>query len=101
MVQKKFVVRALACALVLVGCALAGTKATKTSGESGKIPITTSSDEAKQAYLKGRDLAEKLRATDAHAQYQKAVELDPNFALAWVGLANTSGTAKEFVEATN
>jgi len=101
MVQKKFVVRALACALVLVGCALAGTKATKTSGEAGKIPITTSSDEAKQAYLKGRDLAEKLRATDAHAQYQKAVELDPNFALAWVGLANTSGTAKEFVEATN
>ncbi|HEY7922071.1 MAG TPA: hypothetical protein VII62_02740, partial [Vicinamibacteria bacterium] len=33
--------------------------------EAGQIPITTSSAEAKQLYLKGRDLQEKLRATDA------------------------------------
>ncbi len=30
-----------------------------------KIPITTSSSEARELYLKGRELAEKLRATDA------------------------------------
>lgn len=97
--HKTLVVRTLACVLVLAGCAAAASKAAPTKASTDKIPITTSSEQAKQFYLKGRDLAEKLRATDAHAQYQKAVELDPNFALAWVGLANTSGTNKEFTEA--
>ena len=66
---------------------------------SGKIPITTSSDEARAAYLKGRDLAEKLRATDARRFYEEAAAKDPGFALAYVGLANTSGTNREFVDA--
>jgi tetratricopeptide (TPR) repeat protein len=65
-----------------------------------KIPITTSSEEARQLYLKGRDLSEKLRATDARALYQQAAAKDPGFALAQVGLANSSGTAKEFFDAT-
>jgi tetratricopeptide (TPR) repeat protein len=64
-----------------------------------EIPITTTSPEARQLYLKARDLAEKLRATDARALYVQAAAKDPNFALAQVGLANTSGTAKEFFEA--
>ncbi len=63
-----------------------------------KIPITTSSDEARQLYLEGRDLNEKLRATDARVRFEKAAAKDPGFALAQVGLANTSGTAKEFFE---
>jgi len=66
-----------------------------------KVPITTASEEARQLYLKGRDLAEKLRATDARALYQQAAAKDPSFALAQVGLANTAGTAKEFFEAVN
>jgi tetratricopeptide (TPR) repeat protein len=64
-----------------------------------KIPITTSSEEARQLYLKGRDLSEKLRATDARPFFEKAAAKDPGFALAQVGLANTAGTAKEFLEA--
>src|SRR5215212_9181589 len=61
-----------------------------------RIPLTTSSPEAKQLYLEGRDLAEKLRATDAKARFEKAIEKDPAFALAHIGLANSAGTAKEF-----
>jgi tetratricopeptide (TPR) repeat protein len=49
--------------------------------------------------LKGRDLAERLRATDARPFYEQAVAKDPGFAMAWVGMANTSGTTREFVEA--
>ena len=64
-----------------------------------KIPITTSSAEARQLYLKGRDLSERLRATDARAFFQQAAAKDPDFALAQVGLANTAGTAKEFFDA--
>jgi tetratricopeptide (TPR) repeat protein len=66
-----------------------------------RVPITTTSDEARQLYLKGRDLSEKLRATDARALFQQAAAKDPDFALAQVGLANTSGTTKEFFEAVN
>ena len=66
---------------------------------SDKIPITTTSAEARQLYVKGRDLAEKLRATDARKFYEQAVEKDKNFALGYVGLANTSGTTKEFIDA--
>jgi len=65
-----------------------------------KIPITTSSEEARTLYLKGRDLAEKLRATDAHKFYEQAIAKDKNFALAYLGLATSSGTTKEFIEAT-
>jgi tetratricopeptide (TPR) repeat protein len=96
--HKTLVVRTLACVLVLAGCCAASGKTTKAKQSSDKVPITTSSEEARQCYLQGRDLAEKLRATDAHAQYEKAVKLDPNFALAYLGLANTSGTNKEFIE---
>jgi tetratricopeptide (TPR) repeat protein len=64
-----------------------------------KIPITTSSEEARQLYLKGRDLTEKLRITDARAYFEKAAAKDPDFAMAQVGLANSAGTAKEFFDA--
>jgi tetratricopeptide (TPR) repeat protein len=67
--------------------------------EDGKIPITTASADARALYLKGRDLAEKLRATDARRFYEQAVQKDKGFALGYVGLANTSGTTKEFIDA--
>src|SRR6185437_4476967 len=70
------------------------------AASASKIPITTSSEEARQLYLKGRDLAEKLRATDARKFYEQAAQKDPGFAMAYVGLANTSGTTKQFIEAT-
>jgi tetratricopeptide (TPR) repeat protein len=69
------------------------------STAADKIPITTSSEEARRLYLEGRDLAEKLRATDARRLFEQAAAKDPGFALAQVGLANAAGTAKEFFDA--
>src|SRR5258707_4105464 len=69
--------------------------------QQDKIPITTSSDEARRFYLEGRKLAEKLRATDSRKLFEQAVAKDKTFALAQVGLANTAGTAKEFFGALN
>ena len=86
----------------VVAIVIAGASApsiAQTAPSAGKIPITTSSDDARALYLKGRDLAEKLRATDARKFYEQASAKDPGFALAYVGLANTSGTNREFVEA--
>ena len=81
-------------ALAVPALAVAANTASK-----DKIPITTSSEEARQLYLKGRDLAEKLRATDARVLYVQAAAKDNTFALAHLGLANTAGTAKEFFDA--
>jgi tetratricopeptide (TPR) repeat protein len=91
--------RAVACTVVLALGAGVGSASGQTTPSSDKVPITTTSEEARQLYLKGRDLAEKLRATDAHTFYEQAVSKDPKFALGYVGLANTSATTKDFIEA--
>jgi TolB-like protein/Flp pilus assembly protein TadD len=52
----------------------------------------TKNVEAHQSYLQGRfygDRNSEKSAGEALAAYQRAVELDPNFALAWAGLAET------------
>lgn len=72
--------------------------AQESKSQTGKIPITTSSDEARQLYLKSRDLAENLRATDSRVLLKQAVTKDPAFALAHLMLANTAGTSKEFFD---
>lgn len=69
------------------------------SVDKTKIPITTSCEEARDAYLKGRWLAENLRVTDAHDYFLKAIEADPDFALAHLGVANTAPTNQEFFDA--
>jgi len=74
--------------LLLPALALAADPAT--------LPITTSSPEARALYLEGRDLVERLKATEGHFKTDQAVRKDPQFALGWLQWAQTSGTAKEF-----
>src|SRR5262245_29256208 len=66
--------------------------------EKGKVPITTASPEARELYIQGRDLAEKLRATDSHGVIEKAVAKDANFAMGHLALANSAPSAKAFFE---
>ncbi len=66
--------------------------------EAGKIPVTTASEEARKEFLQGRDLNEKLLIQDSIAHFDKAISLDPNFALAELNRANVSPTGKEFFE---
>ncbi|HEV7554442.1 MAG TPA: tetratricopeptide repeat protein, partial [Kofleriaceae bacterium] len=65
----------------------------------GKIPLTTTSDEARDLYHKAQDLADKLKGTDAHKVFEQAVAKDANFAMAYLGLAQSAGTTKEFFDA--
>ena len=91
--------RTFACVLLVALSAGARPLFAQTKAASDKIPITTSSEQARKLYVQGRDLAERLRATDARRFYEQAVAADKNFALGYLGLANTSGTNKEFVDA--
>jgi tetratricopeptide (TPR) repeat protein len=49
---------------------------------AAEVTVTSKSPEAVAEFEKGRDLVDNLRAMDAIAHFQKAVELDPDFALA-------------------
>jgi tetratricopeptide (TPR) repeat protein len=90
--------------LVLAGCQVEPNKTTGSTANKanasndGKIAITTTSEEARKEFLAGRDLSEKLRITDSIQHYDKAIALDPNFALAHLNRANASPTAKEFFD---
>jgi tetratricopeptide (TPR) repeat protein len=74
------------------------TTTTTTSSASGKLPVTTASEEARKEFLQGRDLAERLLAQDSLQHFDKAISLDPNFAAAELARANSSPTAKEFFD---
>lgn len=91
--------------LALAGCQVEPNKTSTSTGNNasaansdGKIPITTKSEEARKEFLAGRDLSEKLRLTDSIQHYDKALALDPNFAIAHLNRANVSPTAKEFFD---
>jgi tetratricopeptide (TPR) repeat protein len=91
-------------ALILAGCEQVESSkapAANAPASNGKIAVTTASDDARKEYLAGRDLQEKLRITDSIAHFDKAISLDPNFALAELNRANVSPTAKEFFEHLN
>ena len=72
-----------------------------TAASSGKVPITTKSEDARKEFLQGRDLSEKLLAQDSLQHFDKALALDPDFAFAELARANNSPTAKEFFEHLN
>jgi tetratricopeptide (TPR) repeat protein len=66
--------------------------------DAGKIPITTKSEEAKIHFLKGRDLFEKLRAQESLEHFEKAIENDNDFGLAYFYFSQAQPTAKGFFE---
>jgi len=71
------------------------------SSDGGKIPITTKSDEARNEFLQGRDLFDRLLAQDSLQHFDKAISLDPDFASAELARANASPTAQEFFDHMN
>jgi tetratricopeptide (TPR) repeat protein len=86
--------------ITLNGC----TPATENNGpavatsDSGKVPVTTSSEAARKEFLEGRDLAERLLIQDSIQHFDKALTLDSSFAIAELNRANVSPTAKEFFD---
>ena len=98
LIRGKFAALCVAAAI----CGLGGCADDSAPGVPGnflKVPITTSSEEARAAYLQGRGLVDGLRLTDANAHFVRATELDPTFAMAWMSVATTAATAPEFFAA--
>jgi tetratricopeptide (TPR) repeat protein len=98
----------VAAILTIAGCAkkeapaaAAAPAEAPTPAGGGKIPITTTSPEARSEFLQGRELFDKLQFTDAAEDFRKAVAADPNFAWAELFLAITSPTGTDFFEHLN
>ena len=64
--------------------------------DEGKMPITASSDEAKEQFLKGRSLFESLQGQESLQYFTNAINADSNFALAYLNRAQNQPTAKDF-----
>jgi len=71
------------------------------SSDGGKIPVTTKSEDARNEFLQGRDLSDKLLGHESLQHFDKAIGLDPEFASAELARANNSPTPKEFFEHLN
>jgi tetratricopeptide (TPR) repeat protein len=97
---------ALLAAALAVACARkesapspeAAAEAGPTPADGGKIPITTSSADARAEFVRGREMVDNLSLTDSVEHFRKAVSLDPNFALAELQLSAAVPTGKEFFE---
>ncbi|UCE67500.1 MAG: tetratricopeptide repeat protein, partial [Candidatus Zixiibacteriota bacterium] len=68
------------------------------NAEEGKMPVTSSSKAALENYWKGIAFTDKLRFPDARQYFEKAVAEDPNFAVAYLNLGTTLGSAKGLFE---
>src|SRR5688572_7720809 len=93
-------------AAILVGCDRGKSDDARetgavTTGNRGKIPVSTSSEEARQLHAQGLELADQLRPHQARQLFEKAVAKDPNFAMAHYDLALTSPSAKATTEHLN
>ncbi len=90
---------AILAAVALTGCVKTEEgKPAVAKSDSDKIPVSTASEEAKKEFLHGRELNEKLLIQDSIQHFDKAISLDPNFALAELNRAIVSPTGKEFFD---
>lgn len=71
--------------------------------EAKEIAISTASPEALASFEKGRDLLMNVRESEAAPFFQKAVELDPNFAVAhaYVGVVTDGAEGLASLEKAN
>jgi tetratricopeptide (TPR) repeat protein len=76
----------------LSSAVLAGIGFSESEGQGSMIKIadvSTSSLKAYDHYLEGKEAGRKVDYNEAIVQYKKAVELDPQFAIAWLQLASS------------
>jgi tetratricopeptide (TPR) repeat protein len=72
--------------------------ASAAGSDTAKIPITTTSDEAKKEFLLGRDLSDRLLVQESLQHFDKAIALDPDFASAELARSVNSVTTKDFYD---
>ena len=88
-----------AATLALAGCGQQDRSETEGDVAATKVPVTTSSIEAREHYLAGRALMDDLHIVEANDAFAKAVDADGRFAMAYFMLAATAQTTADFFAA--
>ena len=93
-----------AAAFLIAACGQQDQPATEAaSGDSAmaaeKVPVTTSSEVARELYLQGLALSDDLHALEANAKFAEAIAEDAEFAMSYFMMSQTSQTAAEFFDA--
>lgn len=99
--MKKFANSAFLFVAVALFLFLLGGCSTSSKQANDRIPVTTSSDQARADYMKGVELANKLRANDAMQYFNKAVSEDSNFAIAYLARARATQSNADFFRDLN
>lgn len=82
---------------ILLTFGLAPASALAGSGKHhADFEVTTASEEAKKLFKKGRKALDRGYFLKANALFRKAVAADPEFAYAWLNIANSANTGAEF-----
>ncbi|MDH3374987.1 MAG: tetratricopeptide repeat protein [Gammaproteobacteria bacterium] len=68
---------------------------------AAKVPITTTSDEAREHYIQGRALLDDLHAVDANEAFAQAVAADDGFAMGYYMLAQTAQSTADYFDAAS
>lgn len=89
--QRTMCVFALMAMLFLLSCS-------SNAGSKQEIAVTTQSDAARQHFNQGLEIFEKARFNDAREHFSKAIEADPDFALAYYYRSITSTSTADFEE---
>lgn len=66
------------------------------AGKGEKIPLTTKSEKARQYFLTGLDLVDRLRGQESTQYFEKAIAEDPDFAMAYLNLATVATNNEAF-----
>lgn len=67
------------------------------SADNDKIPVTTKSETAKTLFMQARELGDNLNIPKALEAYTKAINEDPNFALAYAERSTFQNSGKDVV----
>ena len=65
------------------------------------IPLSTESEEAREAYLQGLEALDYGRQDDARMYFDSAIEADPDFAIAYFYRARVANSAEEWKRLTD
>jgi len=88
---------ALAIVITVTGCTNNGSEsAQQQSAPVMVLPVTTISDEARELFMSGVYAMDMGRGIDARGYFEKAVQIDPGFAFAYLNLAFTSNSLEKF-----
>ena len=72
--------------------------ATQSTARLRTIPVTSANPDAAAAFETGRDFADNVRVPEAIDQFQKAIRMDPDFALAHAYLGSALTGAEGLAE---